>query len=395
MERINTWKANRDAKAKAKGKAKAKPKAQSAAAAVVTAMAVFAGSASDASAGHVGTSFGRTSRLHVSGIDVVEIELPPECEMATYFQRQHSGGRDNPHCWGDVNFALADALRRGKDTARAVGYSVEFDWPVIWENAYVHLFDPDPRGISWIAVGESLNPTSIPRKEALELFRPSKRVAGRPAFHLGAYPESLKEAVRLATERAQKTCVHDRTVYQMKKRNNVGQTTSGTGGCLSTAGTKKDKGDGAGGCTSPAGTTSLPGVKHVRGMSITINNVVKSIRSYLSTVATKVHSAAARKRRKIAAKEWLWDTGAAIDIVPRPALKGAEHLIQASSSALQLSTAGGPCEVAEEIVLETGMLEEKRSNRLCWMLRPQRCRQDGDVWNWGMNFTGNRTSLLL
>ena len=128
---------------------------------------------------------------------------------------------------------------------------------------------------------------------------------------------------------------------------------------MSNTGAKGNKDDGAGGRLPPAGSTSVPGIKHVRGMSIAINTVVKGIRSYLSSVATKIYSAAARKRRKIPAKEWLWDTGAAIDIVPRSTLKGAEHLIQTSTSALQLSTAGGPCEAAEEIVLETDMLEEK------------------------------------
>ena len=136
--------------------------------------------------------------------------------MKSYFRRQHSGWHDNPHCWGDVDFALADALRRGKDTARAVGYTVDFGWPVMWEKSYVHLSNPDPRGVSWISVGESLNPTSIPRKEPFALFRPVDRKGSRPAFHLGAYPEELEKTVQQAVERAQKGCVHERTVYSAK-----------------------------------------------------------------------------------------------------------------------------------------------------------------------------------
>ena len=125
-------------------------------------------------------------------------------EMTTYFQRQHSGGRDNPHSLGRRKFRIGrcPAQRKRHGTSGRLFGRVRLARYV--GNAYVHLFDPDPRGISWIAVGESLNPTSIPRQDALELFRPSKRVAGRAAFHLGAHPESLNDAVRLATERAQK-----------------------------------------------------------------------------------------------------------------------------------------------------------------------------------------------
>ena len=97
MGRVETWKANREAKAKTKGKAKAKAKSASAA---VLAMAVLSGTASDASATAVGAVFGRCSGLRVSGIDVIEVELPEECTMNPYFHRQHSGGRDNPPLLG-------------------------------------------------------------------------------------------------------------------------------------------------------------------------------------------------------------------------------------------------------------------------------------------------------
>ena len=87
--------------------------------------------------------------------------------------------------------------------------------------------------------------------------------------------------------------------------------------------------------------------------------------------------------------EWLWDTGAAIDIVPRSALKGMEHLIRMSTQTLQLSTAGGLCEAAEEIVLETSMLEEKAFKPAVLDSTPLRFRLVGGAWNWDMNSIGS------
>ena len=160
--------------------------------------------------------------------------------------------------------------------------------------------------------------------------------------------------------RAQEGCVHPRIVYSGKKGKANDEHARGAGVRSSNVGTNNNsKVGGRGGRSPPTVSAPSPGTKIIRGMSLTINTIVKGMKSYLSRVTAAVHTVAARKQRRVAAKEWLWDTGAALDIVPRSALKGAEHLIQTSSTAIQLSTAGGPCEAAEEIVLETDMLEEK------------------------------------
>ena len=145
----------------------------------------------------------------------------------------------------------------------------------MWEKTYVHLFDPDPRGVNWISVGESLNPVSIPRKKALELFVPTARRRVRPALHLGSYPEALEHIVQDGLQRAREVCVHERVVYSGTRGKVKDGVTHGAGVRLSNTGTSNLKADGAGGRLPSMGPAPTPGTKLIRGMSLTINTIVK------------------------------------------------------------------------------------------------------------------------
>ena len=97
-----------------------------------------------------------------------------------------------------------------------------------------------------------------------------------------------------------------------------------------------------------------------KSFKFTIKEAVKGIACYLKQISSFLSAAASKVRRPIPETEWLWDTGASVDIVPRSALVGAEKYITPSNAGLAIQTAGGLIRRADkEVVLTTNSLDEK------------------------------------
>lgn len=201
-DQVKKWRENRAAKGKGKAKAKAKAKAAPATLAAMallslpTAMAHWVGRSVGTGgdtdpAGATLIGLGRRAHYRLSAIDEVEFELPEDAVMDQYFRRLHSGEHENQNCWGDPEYALAGALRRAKDAARAVGYTVDYGWPVVWEENYVHYHYPDPRGIAWIAFGNPVEPVHKLRAAAILEFVDRATDPPRDHLHFGEYSKQL------------------------------------------------------------------------------------------------------------------------------------------------------------------------------------------------------------
>ena len=54
---------------------------------------------------------------------------------------------------------------------------------------------------------------------------------------------------------------------------------------------------------------------------VSAHAMLDGIASYLGKVARSVKSASDRTKRVVDIKAWIWDTGAALDIVPKQAMK--------------------------------------------------------------------------
>ena len=96
----------------------------------------------------------------------------------------------------------------------------------------------------------------------------------------------------------------------------------------------------------------------------------------------------AKAKRPLPHTEWLWDIGAAVDVVPRSALKGSEKFIQTANTGLFIHTAGGVHEANQEVVLTTNALEEKAIRPIVMDSSPAllsagwRCMELGYEFHW-------------
>jgi hypothetical protein len=84
----------------------------------------------------------------------------------------------------------------------------------------------------------------------------------------------------------------------------------------------------------------------------------KSLPSYLRSCKLLCAAAAGLKARKTQVTEWIWDTGAAVDTVPKAALVGLDQYCTKPDVPNIISTANGNRAVEEEILLRLPTLGE-------------------------------------